>query len=396
MDFNTDPEQVWLDFNRETIHPHTIPMLKSMCKDEEIQKTLTTLQKGKYIILSKVQLTNLTMRLLQVMMKDEWREPQQTDGASQTLDKSENEHNLEEEEVREITSVTNHSQDTTYSQAIRMDQNDSPMEDAWAADGIYQNKNQNSSNVDQSYPRQGTSRQYENGKPDQPNQENRRDPSKWDKNTPVCKFYKMNTCKFGSKCRQPHPKFCKNFMKNGAQKFNPKGCDNKCGKPHPSTCRNAMKNNECFTTNCRFFHARGTLRGEQKENELNPRQSKMSAFNEQTNPQEQHNYWDKRVKEQELQSIRDQVFMKAQSNMMEMIERLNIQMTAIQKSLPTSQMGLQLPPELSINNQNRIEPDQSRNQPERMTYQCGGWQQNQTHYQTQRPQSYQQQQPQNY
>jgi hypothetical protein len=108
----------------------------------------------------------------------------------------------------------------------------------------------------------------------------------------------------------------------------------------------------------------------------------MSAFNEQTNPQEQHNYWDKRVKEQELQSIRDQVFMKAQSNMMEMIERLNIQMTAIQKSQPTTQKGWQLLPELNMNNQNRIEPDQNWNQPESMTYQCGGWQ-HRTHLQTQ-------------
>ncbi len=66
--------------------------------------------------------------------------------------------------------MINNSQDTTYSQASRMDQNDRPMEDAWAVDGIYAKKNLNSSIVDQSYPRQGTSRQYKNGKPDQHNQ----------------------------------------------------------------------------------------------------------------------------------------------------------------------------------------------------------------------------------
>ena len=91
---------------------------------------------------------------------------------------------------------------------------------------------------------------------------NTKGPEKWDKSTPICRFYKEGKCKFGQKCRNPHPKFCKKFMTNGSQRFNKNGCDNKCGKPHPNVCRNALKFNACNMEECRFYHMKDTMRGQ--------------------------------------------------------------------------------------------------------------------------------------
>ena len=343
-----------------------------MCEgEEEVQKTLTTLEKGKYIILSKVQLTQVTMRLLQSIMKDEWREPIQTLDESQEYDASQNEHNMGEREERQST---NESQDLTLSQSRRMEQNQTQRQDTWAEneDENIRNPEQNDNNTDQMDPRPGTSRSNGNGERNQQDQNNKKEPKKWDKNTPICRFYKMNTCKFGNKCREPHPKFCRKYMSHGSQKFNANGCDSKCGKPHPSTCRNAMKNNECVIPDCRYFHARGTKRGEQDQNEIRHKQNQATTNNKPTGPVEQKNYWEQKTKEQDFQSAQNRVFYETQTAMMTMIERLNVQMTNIQKSLATNRTGWQTPQNNNI-----------QNQPQTTQHQNMSWPQNQNTYQSQ-------------
>ena len=351
-------------------------------EEDEILKTLTTLEKGKHIILSKVQLTNVTIRLLQSMMKDQWREPLQTSDEDQTNDPSQNEHNVEREEEGQNT---NDSPDLTLSQLIRNGQNQTQSRDTWE-ENEDENIQNHENNTEQTNPRPGTSKNHGAGERDQQDKSNNKDPPKWDKNTPICRFYKMNTCKFGTKCRQPHPKFCRKYMSQGSQKYNANGCDSKCGKPHPSTCRNAMKHNECATPDCRYFHAKGTKRGEQDKNEVRYRQDQVATRNKPTGQIEQPNYWEQKTKEQDLQKVQNQVFHDTQTAMMVMIERLNAQMTNIQKTLTTNQMGWQPPQNSNNQNQQQTEQHQNRSWPQQQnTYttqtQHQNWQQpiSQTH-----------------
>ena len=78
----------------------------------------------------------------------------------------------------------------------------------------------------------------------------------------ICQFYKFGRCKFGKKCKEPHPKPCENFLKHGLKKYNADGCSDDCNDYHPYVCRNSLKRKECFSLNCQNKHLRGTKRND--------------------------------------------------------------------------------------------------------------------------------------
>lgn len=345
--------EVYLDFRRKNIHPNTFEMLKNLCPEEDIRRTLTNIQNKRGLVQSKAQ--QLAIRLLQIMIRDDWEHE------NEIVDTSQNEHNqieredLNQEETEEgwadcpeENSNQNPTQDLTLSQMmagerrskedtnLSLSQQPSTSRTADQLNGRGQQRTIN--------PIPSTSRGQENSSRGINTEQTGSE--KWDKNTPVCKFYKMDTCKFGKKCRNPHPKFCKKFMTQGSQKFSPMGCDSKCGKAHPSTCRNALRNNECGVGECKYYHMKSTNRNQRCQGPVpisNPNHTSRVNQNNQAQTEINTNLWEHKQREQELQKTRDQVFMDAQSTMMEMIQRLNVQMINMQVSMTRNQGGGQEP-----------------------------------------------------
>lgn len=142
----------------------------------------------------------------------------------------------------------------------------------------------------------------------------------------VCKHYRNGDCKFGAKCRQEHPKFCKKFVKHGLIRHNQSGCDSKCGRLHPNACRNSLRMRECDREKCRFFHIKGTI------NTFTPTQSggwserekerwREETRREETRREEGYNRGEK-VK------TSDQVFLESQQTMVKMLAMLSEKMEA--------------------------------------------------------------------
>ena len=104
-----------------------------------------------------------------------------------------------------------------------------------------------------------------------------------------------------------------------------------------------MKYNECNVQECRFYHMKETKRGQFNPDQNQNHQARSTEQNAQAQTNEKHNFWETKQKEQELQQTRDQVFMETQSSMMLMIQRLNVQLVEIQKSIQQNQTGWQEP-----------------------------------------------------
>ena len=144
----------------------------------------------------------------------------------------------------------------------------------------------------------------------------------------VCRFYRNGDCKFGAKCRQEHPKFCKKFTKHGLQRHNQNGCDSKCGKLHPNACRNSLRTKECDREKCRFFHIRGT------KNTFTP--TPVGGWGERERErwrEESRKNGPEEIRSNERSNdtkTKDQVFIESQQAMFQMItkisERMDMQM----------------------------------------------------------------------
>ena len=100
------------------------------------------------------------------------------------------------------------------------------------------------------------------------------------------------------------------------------GFDNGCGKPHPSTCRNALRTNECAMEECKFYHFKSTIRKQKKTNQEESGQEKRADKRENNQSQEVLSYVEVTRRQQEVQTARDQVFLEAQSSMLQMIRRI--------------------------------------------------------------------------
>lgn len=77
----------------------------------------------------------------------------------------------------------------------------------------------------------------------------------------ICKFYKLNKCKFhvsGTGCRYAHPRACPKLLKFGLDKT--KGCTlgRKCDFYHPKLCFESMYEGTCSRNKCSFTHIHGT------------------------------------------------------------------------------------------------------------------------------------------
>lgn len=83
-------------------------------------------------------------------------------------------------------------------------------------------------------------------------------------NRPVCHFYKRGNCRHGfsgNGCRFSHPKPCQKLIRFGLS--GKQGCKlgQKCPKYHPRLCQNSLTKHECFDSDCKYMHVRGTKRG---------------------------------------------------------------------------------------------------------------------------------------
>ena len=96
-----------------------------------------------------------------------------------------------------------------------------------------------------------------------PPQHQHLDEEKLLEDTPVCKHYKNNTCRFGMKgrgCEFGHPKRCTKLMNYGTKTG--KGCNlgKNCNDFHPKMCSMSISKGECFDTGCKLCHVKGTKR----------------------------------------------------------------------------------------------------------------------------------------
>ena len=140
----------------------------------------------------------------------------------------------------------------------------------------------------------------------------------------VCKFYRNGDCKFGAKCRQEHPKFCKKFVKHGLKRHNQAGCDSKCGKLHPNACRTSLRTKECDREKCKFFHIRGTVKISKKDPEGGWSEREKERWREESRRNEARHLQGEETRN-EARS-KDQVFLESHQAMIQMIARLNEKM----------------------------------------------------------------------
>ena len=144
--------------------------------------------------------------------------------------------------------------------------------------------------------------------------------------TKVCKFYRNGNCKFGTKCHQEHPKFCRRFTKHGLQRHNPSGCDSKCGKLHPNACRSSLRTKECERENCRFYHIRGTVNTFKQIPEGGWGNREKELWREESRKQESRTT--NRPENKEEMRTKDQVFLESQQAMIQMLAKLSEKLDA--------------------------------------------------------------------
>jgi hypothetical protein len=235
------------------------------------------------------------------MIRDQWGDP------SERMDESRNEHNEEESEEQRQSQI----QDQTEVNIEREEEmrGNIQSQDQTLSQAIAGQRNQELNHPQAKDPTPSSSRGRGKENTGRKNKEETKLLEKWDKNTPICKFYKQDKCKFGQKCRNPHSKFCKTFMMKGSKRFNPMGCDNNCGKPHPSAFRNAFRSNECRVDHCKFYHMKGTKRGQWNPNQTRTGQPGITDQREENHSKENPSYPETSWRQQELQRTRDQVFM---------------------------------------------------------------------------------------
>lgn len=82
-------------------------------------------------------------------------------------------------------------------------------------------------------------------------------------NTPICRFYKTGTCKYGTSgrgCQRAHPRPCARFMRHGLDKR--LGCKRGryCRDYHPLICRGSLFRGFCENRDCEYTHLWGTRR----------------------------------------------------------------------------------------------------------------------------------------
>ena len=176
MNNTTRYEGVFLDFNRKQIHPNTFGMLKNICQEEDIHKTLTNMQNGRGLTQNKAQ--QLCIRLLQIMTKDNWQREEETN------DQSQNEHNQNgsEDNVQESSHVEGWNENTEENS--NQTQNQSP--DLTLSQ---MRARERSSMEDQEItfePQPGTSGGEKGEKTKERSNSDTKDPKKWDKSTPIC------------------------------------------------------------------------------------------------------------------------------------------------------------------------------------------------------------------
>jgi hypothetical protein len=137
----------------------------------------------------------------------------------------------------------------------------------------------------------------------------------------VCKFYRNGDCKFGAKCRQEHPKFCKKFTKHGLLRHNQNGCDSKCGKLHPNACRTSLRTRECDRESCRFYHIRGTKNTFKPGPEGGWGEREKEKWREESRTGEQSAGRD--TERREETKTKDQVFLESQQAMIQLLAKLS-------------------------------------------------------------------------
>ena len=111
----------------------------------------------------------------------------------------------------------------------------------------------------------------------------------------VCKFFEQNRCKHGEAgvdCAFKHPNICKSYKQYGPT---PQGCmqNNHCSLYHQKLCPGSIKSKQCFDTNCRSIHLKGTTRYKQDEH----------LIGDETESQSTNSFLDLRLKAVEAQMM---------------------------------------------------------------------------------------------
>ena len=81
--------------------------------------------------------------------------------------------------------------------------------------------------------------------------------------TRICRHYQKGTCKYGlvgRECPRDHPAACKKLITHGNQ--SPHGCTKgrACDSYHPRMCSSSLRRRQCYNSDCKLRHVKGTAR----------------------------------------------------------------------------------------------------------------------------------------